>query len=136
MFQNCPKYPKKKNCWKGLYGLHKIYRETTKKYIKNILNQNCLKFKSTYIACPMLLYAQAFKTSEVCPIFWTSLFCTVKNKETCAQAGTYAKRSARTINCTCKVLLQVIVFLKSWSFRAPLNINLLAALWMYCMLDS
>ena len=69
----------------------------------------------------MSLYAQAFKTTEVCPIFWSSLFCLVKNKGTCAQARTYAKRSAHTINCTCKVLLQVIVFLKSRSFRASLK---------------
>ena len=61
----------------------------------------------------MSLYAQAFKTSDVCPIFWASLLYLVKNKGTCAQAGTYAKGPARTKNFTCKVLLQVIVFLKS-----------------------
>ena len=70
-----------KTCWKGLSGLHKIYRKITKKYIKNILNQNCLKIKPTPIACPIsFLYAQEFKTSEVCPIFLASLFCFVKKQ--------------------------------------------------------
>ena len=45
-FQNCSECSKK-TFWKVLYGLYEIYRETTKNYIKNILNQNCLKFKST-----------------------------------------------------------------------------------------
>ena len=67
------------------------------------------------------LYAQTFKTSEVCPPFWASLFCIVKKKGTCARAGTYAKHLARTKNGTCKSSITSYCFLKSWSFRAPLK---------------
>ena len=76
-----PRMFQKKTCWKGLYSLHKIYRETIKKYMKNAVNQKWLKFKPTQIACPMpFMFAQALKTSEVCPIFLASLFCLLKKK--------------------------------------------------------
>ena len=73
VFQNCSE------CWKGNYSPQKIYWVSTKKYMNNILNQKHPKFKPGQIAHPMSIgYAQALKTSEVCSIFWASLFCLEK----------------------------------------------------------
>ena len=61
----------------------------------------------------MSLYAQACKTSEMCPIFWASLFCLVKIKEQVHRlAHTQNTQDARKI-ARAKFYYKSLLFLKS-----------------------